>query len=204
MTGKSQICKKIILNKDRLFARPPEVCVWVYQEYDEDLHSELQELDYVVFTKELSDIYQFMDGKRVVLVVVDDRVTTILKNSADIIKLFVQTTHHYSLIFILVLHAIFIKDLRLANLQTSYLILTKALRDPSSTFRLSYQLDPLNPKFMYSAYLRAIKKKKFVDFCICMHVEDDERTKYRSSVFFWEGIEIYLPASSTQLGPSKF
>lgn len=202
MSGKSSICKKIILNKERLFKKPPEIIIWVYQEA-QDLHEELMNRPDVIFTKDIEDIYTYMDGTQVVMIIVDDRITSILKNSHDIIKLMVQKTHHYQLIFVLVLHAIFVKDLRLANLQTSYLVITKLLRDYSSVYRLSYQLNPLNPKLVYSAYEHTARRQKYVDFCICLHSENDERTRYRSSIFFWEDATVFIPTNFIQYNTAK-
>lgn len=195
MSGKSTLCKKIVQNKDRLFTKPPSLIIWVYNE-ENSVDEELRERSDIIFTKELSDIYTYLDGETTILVILDDRTTNLLQNNKEVIKLFVQTVHHFKLIFVLVIHAIFIKDLRLANLQTNYLLITKNIRDKSSILALSYQISPLAPKLIYSAYEYTIRDKKFADFCICLHPNDHEKTRFRSSVFFWENITIFLPTSS--------
>lgn len=191
-SGKSTICKKIVLNKDRLFTTPPVLTIWVYEQ-PQGLHDELSDRDDVIFVKNLDEAKEHIDGERMVMLIVDDKISSILKSNADIIKYMTATVHHQNVIFVLILHSIFVKNLRLANLQANYLILMALHRDLSSIFRLSYQMLPFNSKFVYSAYMHSIANKQYPHFVIALHPKDDSRTRYRSNLFFWEECILFLP-----------
>ncbi len=73
------------------------------------------------------------------------------------------------------------------------------IRDVSSILRLSFQLQPLNCKFVYNAYIHAVSKNQFAHFAICLHAKDSELARYRSTIFFWEDLTIYLPKNGNSV-----
>lgn len=199
MSGKTTLAKNIYYHKDRLFTIPPELTIWIYQEIEE-WHSDFKDRDDVIFLNDFDEVKRHLETEeRTVMIIADDRTSYMLRKNSDMLTYFLEKVHHNNLIFVCVLHAIFVPNCRLANLQTSYLIITKMIRDVSSILRLSFQLKPLNTKFVYNAYMHAVSKAPFSHFVICLHAKDSELTRYRSTIFFWEDLTIYLPGNGDSL-----
>lgn len=177
---------KIIKHRERLFKEPIDDIVWVYGEWQE-LYEKLQiEEPSIKFTQDKDDALQVLESDSKCLIILDDRTVETLANNSDLLAYFVQKSHHRAAVFLWLTHAIFLPKCRLAQINATYCIVLRMLRDSSAIFRLGYQLLPTNPKFIYEAYRYAVNKKPYSYILFCFHPTDPVGTRIRTSAFFWE------------------
>lgn len=160
--------------------------IWLYSEM-QPLYEKLQLEDpSIIFTKDNQDVFDEIELGEPVIVILDDQTVQALTNITNLLTFFVQSAHHKHAVFIWLTHAIFIPKCRLIQINSTYLVVFKMLRDSSSIYRLGYQLMPSSPKFIYEAYRYAVNKKPYSYIFFLFHPSDASGTRVRTSLFFWE------------------
>lgn len=194
MSGKSTLAGSIVKNRKRIFKEKVDRVYWLYGEW-QPLYENLQTEDAnIIFTKENNDILDALESGERFMCVIDDRTLETLSNNTDILSFFIQKSHHKEAVFLWLTHAIFLPKCRLIQINASYCIVLKMLRDSSSILRLGYQLCPTNPKFIYEAYQYSVNKKPYAHILFLFHPSDAPGTRIRTSIFFWErDFEIIRP-----------
>ena len=116
------------------------------------------------------------------------------EKDAIIAKLFTEKSHHGNLGVVYLVQNLFhkSKDHRTISLNTSYLVLTKNVRDASQVIHLAKQLYPNNTKFFQQAYQMATKEPYTYPFVDLMPTCPDE-IRLRSGIFLTDKHYVYQP-----------
>lgn len=167
------------------------------------LYETIQEEDSsILFTEDTQDVLDVLETGEPSIVIIDDRTLQALSNNTDLLSWFLQKSHHKQAVFIWLTHAIFLPKCRLIQINSTYCIVFKMLRDSSSIYRLGYQLMPTNSKFIYEAYKYAVNKKPYSYIMFLFHPSDAKNTRIRTSLFFWEkDFEIIRPQNAASNDP---
>lgn len=184
--GKSYLAAKIVKHRKRLFKKKVDKVIWLYSEMQPLYETLQQEESEITFTKDNQDVLDELESGEPVIVVLDDQTIQTLANNSSLLTFFVQSSHHKQAVFIWLTHAIFLPKCRLIQINSTYLVVFRMLRDSSSIYRLGYQLMPSSPKTIYEAYRYSVNKNSYSYIFFLFHPSDVAGTRIRTSLFFWE------------------
>ena len=121
-SGKTSYMRKLVEMGDRVFTIPPSKYVWlynIYQDLYDQIGSTVQNVQSVQGLPTRSDIEQWAENERHLVLIVDD-LYHLLINSRDILDLFVLLCHHLTVTVVITCHNIFMNS-RYAKTMTTNL-----------------------------------------------------------------------------------
>ena len=129
------------------------------------------------------------------LLVLDDQMSD-LENSKELVKLFIQGSHHRNLSVILLLQNLFQKGkaIRTATLNAKYIVLFKNPRDKVQAAVMGRQIYPLKGKSFMSV-LETATQKPYSYLVIDLQPETPDEYRLRGNIFPSEsspGADIYI------------
>ena len=148
-SGKTQLVKKIIHNKNRLIDKDISKILWFYSEW-QPIFNNLVTLNKVQFIQGPPS-YDLLIGEKPDLIIIDDLMNEI---SRFIMDVFTKLSHHLNFSVILIVQNLFFNSpiMRTISLNSHYIILMKNPRDKSQIRVLAHQMYPGNNKFFIDSY----------------------------------------------------
>lgn len=187
-SGKTHLCAEIVKHRERLYTEKFDKVVWLYQHWQPTFEV-LQETDEVVFTKDFSKVQELAaDSSERTLIILDDVIVQLLKNSISILQLFLEGSHHCNNTIILQSQSLYVPGCRLIQINTHYLVVFRLYRDISSIYKLAFQIDPRHTKTIFEIYNHAVNSRPYGTFVSCNHPKDNDLLRFRSSVFPWQSL----------------
>lgn len=190
--GKTRLIGEMIVHRDKLYATHIPKAVFFYSEY-QPLYDEIKERDSnVEFTNDEEEFKRYIDEPGEAVLVVDDKVSLLMKSNQTLMELVLQKSHHNRKAVIIVTQNLYVSTARCTFTNCKYLVLFQNLRDKSTIYRLGYQLMPTNPKFPLLAYEHAVNSRPYGYLFISFDPREKEILRYRSNVLFWTSAPIYV------------
>ena len=163
-SGKSQLTRKILFHRQKLFAsNPPQKILYCYNVFQPLFEQIEYECPGIVFHQGLPSeqfIDQFSSDRVHSICVLDDLAH--LASKSDLIEiLYTQKSHHMNITPILITHNLFTqnKNFRTISLNTQYFCLFPSFRDSGQMKCLAKQIFPNNMQCLLNAYEDVMKKK---------------------------------------------
>jgi hypothetical protein len=187
-SGKSELTKQIILNKNAMFHHPPERVIWCYSEST----ALCTELDDVEFHEGLFNLDSLDISKRT-LIIYDDMVNNEEANK-HMLEVSVKKSHHMNLSAFWITQNMFApnKHNRTISINASYMILMKSPRDRLQISYLSRQVYPHKSKFVLESYNDATSNPHgylLIDF----KQSTPEKFRFRTNILPNEDTIVYVP-----------
>ena len=191
-TGKTTFVKKLLGNVQVMIGPPPENIKYFYSEY-QDTFAEIKSLvPNIEFIEGVPDvIFDSINPKTRNLYIFDDMMG---EQDSVIAKLFTKKSHHGNLSVIYIVQNLFhqSKDHRTISLNSSYIVLTKNVRDASQVIHLAKQIYPNNVKYFQQAYQMATAEP-FSYLFIDLTPTCPDETRLRSGIFPNDKHYVYVP-----------
>jgi hypothetical protein len=157
-TGKSTLLLKLLKLRDYVFEQPAGEAFYLFSE-DQAGFDEYKKLPGVTFSQSYKEVDEWISPKRNQLVIVDDFVLDLEKNSEFanwITDLYVKRARHSSTTVIFATQNLFAKNLRILRLSCSNLILFSSKTDSKTITVLASQIAPSNSSLILKAYLDSV------------------------------------------------
>lgn len=189
-SGKTRWTFQLIENAQKMIEPPPQSIVYCYGVYQ---HLFDQYRRYVNFHQGLPDVNSF-DGRRRVLLIIDDLMSEVDDNVANI---FTRGSHHKNISVVFLVQNMFHKNkhMRTISLNTHYMVLYRNVRDASQINALARQMYPNNPSFLISAYKQATDRAwgyLLLDF----RGQTSEELRVRTNIFPGESHFVFVPETT--------
>jgi hypothetical protein len=197
--GKSQFSIKLLKNISKLMNPIPSQIIWAYGVKNEVQNEQImQENPNVQFVEGIPDQTLFNDPKVHSLVILDDLMNDIGKNS-QIAKLFTVDSHHCNTSVIAILHNLFNQEKfsRTLALNTHYNIVFRSKRDKRQITQLNSQMFPIYPNYLQTAYEIATGKP-FGYLVIDLHPKTPESISVHTGIFDDEVPIVFLPTNEKE------
>jgi len=187
--GKTELLFKILNERKRIIDKPIDKVYYVYGIYqikfdeyakidpDVSFHSTIP-----VVEKKENSLFIFDDYQ-------SNLSTEINKTFTDFIT---RECHHNSVSVIYTLQNAYIKNLRTASLNTTYMIFFNQIRDQTTIHQIARQMFPSKTNFLIEAYQYCTQKPRGYIF-IDMHVLQNPKFRVRSNVFNDEDCVLFSP-----------
>lgn len=199
-SGKTEVVKRILQERHNLFSMPIEKIVFVYNVWQK-LYDDLKDDDDIIFTKD-DNIVDDYAGKRLI-VVYDDLMLDFMMKPQSLQKKFLVDSHHKGQFIIFIVQALFFHNARLLHLNCKYYVLLRFLKDKGMLRRFFAQYDSSLTDALYTVYQECTHKNRFGHFLLSLHPLEDDRVRFRSSVFPTKDLIIYQPHGAVYPEASK-
>jgi hypothetical protein len=190
-TGKTKWLLKFINNRQVIIKNPPNHVLYCYSEINEDILN-LKKDGIEVFngipTKE-----DIQTKPKNLLLILDDLANEIKPEFLDI--LYTRGSHHWNVSVILVTQNLFDKNIKVARINSHFLVLMKSPQSLLQIKTLGSQLFPGKINYFMESYYDAIEKNKFGYLIINMQPNSAPDFRLTTSIFPNENTIIYLPIS---------
>lgn len=192
--GKSQLALQIALNRDKVYDKRQERCVFLYNQYQSAFDDIKKKDDSILFTNDIDKLEEVISEERGGLLVILDDFLLQMQSSLNeyISNFFVHRTHHENLSVILLQQVLYAKNARVLNLNAHYLVIFRMTRDSRQIMCLGSQMLPEKPRFVYECYKLATSKP-YSYLLIDMYPNTLEEARFRSSVFINKDLRLYIP-----------
>ena len=179
-SGKTELVKKLILNRNEFIVEPPEKIIFHYSEFQSSYDDLIREgVEFIQGPPS-----ELPDGSKRVLLIIDDLLHE-TGNSRSMAELFTRGIHHRNTSVIYIIQNLFDRgssQLRTISLQASALIIMRSPRDSSQILPLARQVCPQDPNFIVDAYRQATIEPHsylYLDFQQKTHTQ----IRVRSNIF---------------------
>lgn len=192
--GKSRLALEIALNRDKVYDKKQERCVYLYNQYQSLFDDIKQKDDSIVFTNDIDKLEECIaEDKGGLLIILDDFLLQMQSHLNEYISnFFIQRTHHENLSVILLQQVLYAKNARVLNLNAHYLVIFRMTRDSRQVLCLGSQMLPDKPRFIYECYKLATSKP-YTYLLLDLYPNTVEEARYRSSVFVTKDLRLYTP-----------
>lgn len=193
-SGKSQLALQIALNREKVYDRKQEKCIYLYNQYQKAFDEAKEKDDSIVFTNDIEELEEFISqATGGLLIILDDFLLQMQSSLNDYIsQFFVHRTHHEDLSIILLQQVLYAKNARVLNLNAHYLVIFRMTRDSRQVLCLGSQMMPDKHRFVYDAYKLATSKP-YSYLLIDLYPSTPEEARFRSSVFVDKNLRLYSP-----------
>jgi hypothetical protein len=188
-TGKTEWIKKLIRHKETVIKDPPIHILYCYGEINPEivkLKTEGVELFHGVPRKE-----DIIERPKNLLLILDDLITDIDPKFLEL--LYTRGSHHWDISIITVTQNLFDKNIKIARINSHYIIL---MRNPQGLLQiktLSNHLFPGKTKYFMESYNDAVESKPYGYLMVNMHPNISDELKLTTNIFPGEQTIIYLP-----------
>lgn len=192
--GKSQLALQIALNREKVYDKKQERCVYLYNQY-QDAFDDIKQLDdSIIFTNDIDKLEEYIaENRGGLLIILDDFLLQMQTSLNDYISnFFVHRTHHENLSVILLQQVLYAKNARVLNLNAHYLVIFRLTRDSRQVLCLGSQMLPDKPRFVYECYKLATSKP-YSYLLIDLYPNTIEEARFRSSIFVTTDLRLYTP-----------
>ena len=183
-SGKSVLVSQIVKFRNTLFTTAVKNVVCVYRHW-QPLYAGMQD-DGVHFTTEIPEDLP-LDS----ILILDD----LMSESSDrFVSIFTRESHHQNTTVIYLSQALFGNKIqRLLSINSTYIVLTKSVRDKLSISTFGRQAFPGQGPYFLDAYKKATSKP-FGYLLVDLHPETRDQLRLRSSILPSEApVRIYTP-----------
>jgi len=200
-SGKTTWLYKVLSAKEELFPGdiPQSIlyCYGVWQELFEKMEKEIPNIIFHHGIPSSSQIEDICKNNHHNIVVLDDLMNEVVKNS-EIELLFTRGAHHKKLSIIYLNQNMFCqgKNARGIALNSHYLILFKNLRDCSQIQKLGQQINPGKSRLLVEAYENCMEEK-FGYLIIDLSPNAHKDFRLRTRIFPGEDTIVYCPKGSS-------
>lgn len=187
-SGKSFFTKKLLENKNNVFAPlPPKHVILFYREWQK-LYEEMRAGNLVnEFIKGMPDekTLKKLLSKNMknsgTLVIFDDLMSDIGNTLSNCFTVY---SHHYNTTVLLLIQSLFLenKSYRICSLNSHYIILMKNKRDGASVSYLARQISPYNTRYITQAYAKATENP-YSYLLFDMRQETNDLIRIRNNIF---------------------
>lgn len=153
-SGKTELCKSLLLHRKQMFDPPPERVIWCYSEYQPSYDNIID----VEFNEGMFDLDTLNTSQRT-LIIYDDLSHDELVDK-EMVRIFTKLSHHRNLSCIYITQNVFAKNkyARSISLNASYIIMMSSPRDRMQISFLARQVYPSQSKFLVEAFTSATSK----------------------------------------------
>ena len=188
-TGKTEWIKKLLKNKDHMIKEPPKHILYCYGEINPEIlklkHDGI-EIFHGVPTRQ--DIDQ--RGKNLLLIL-DDLISDIDPKFLEI--LYIRGSHHWNVSVITVTQNLFDKNIKVARINSHYLVLMKNPQGLHQIKTLASHLFPGKTGYFFESYNNAVENHPYGYLVINMRPNSKEDFKLSTNIFPGEQTTFYLP-----------
>jgi hypothetical protein len=188
-TGKTKWLLKFIDYRNFLVDNPPAHILYCYSEINEDILN-LKKNGVEVYngipTKE-----EILSKPKNLLLILDDLLNEIKQDFLNVI--FTRGSHHWNVSVILVTQNLFDKNIKIARINSHFLILMKSPQGLLQIKTLGSQLFPGKTQYFLESYHDAIENKPYGYLCINMSPNTSPDFRLSTNIFPKEKTIIYLP-----------
>ena len=198
-SGKTEMTRKLIHHRHKMFETPPVEVHYCYREYQSEVFSEMEKKDGVVFHQGVPTLEtmkawsQDVSGAHL-LVVLDDMQNEIVK-SQEMATVFSVLSHHSNISIMCLVQNIFpqARYSRDISLNCGYMMLMNTKRDRLQLTSLARQLCPGNVRFFTSAFEDAVSSKSYGYLVVDMHPATPPKYMLRTNIWPDEMTIVYKP-----------
>ena len=188
-TGKTEWIKKLLKNKDAMINEPPQHILYCYGEINPEIlklkHDGI-EIFHGVPTRD--DIAK---REKNLLLILDDLISDIDPKFLEI--LYIRGSHHWNVSVITVTQNLFDKNIKVARINSHYLILMKNPQGLLQIKTLASHLFPGKTGYFFESYNNAVENHPYGYLVINMRPNSTEDFKLSTKVFPGEQTTFYLP-----------
>ena len=188
-TGKTEWIKKLLKNKDAMINEPPQHILYCYGEINPEIlklkHDGI-EIFHGVPTRD--DIAK---REKNLLLILDDLISDIDPKFLEI--LYIRGSHHWNVSVITVTQNLFDKNIKVARINSHYLILMKNPQGLLQIKTLASHLFPGKSKYFLESYNNAVENHPYGYLLINMRPNAKEHFKLSTNIFPGEQTTFYLP-----------
>jgi hypothetical protein len=182
-SGKTEFTKKLILNAELLFDKPPRKIYWCYAEWQpayDDLLTKRPDIQFVNSTPDIDTLKSNADTSQ--LLVMDDMMDTMRRSEGSLDKLFTTSSHHWNLSIIHIVQNAFYMGLRTSRINCQYLVLMKNPADRLQVKTLGRFIFPESTKAFEEAFIDATNKP-YGYLLIDLSQTTSDKMRLRTSIF---------------------
>lgn len=166
-SGKSFLCCKIVLERDKLFQTPPDRVIYFFQDH-QAIFDDIKEQDNsVIFVNTIEDFENELQSEEQfsnTLVIFDDfLIKSLYEEVKYIINFFLRRSHHLNVSTIFQSQLLFPRNLKSLALNSSYFILLKS-NNQQQVHHWLRQIDPYCWKAVLAAYNDCTENTEFGHF----------------------------------------
>jgi len=192
-SGKSNLAIQIALNREKVYNKKQDLCIYVYNQYQTIFDDVKQKDSSIVFTNDIDTLEDYISKSDSLLIIFDDFMLQMQSTLNEYISsFFVHRTHHENLSVILLQQVLYAKNARVLNLNAHYLIVFRLTRDSRQILCLGHQMMPEKPRFVYDCYKLATSKP-YSYLVIDLYPNTVDSARFRSSVFVDSNLKLYVP-----------
>ena len=167
-SGKTSILTKILENKLSIFSTPPAHIMYCYKAW-QDTYDTLKASNHVnrfyegvPSDEEIEKSASKYKEEKGMMLILDDLIADAFSSSqCDLVKLFTVSSHHMNITVVVLLHNLFMKDLRILSLNTHHFFITKNPRSYIQIQHLGREMFPGYKNFLPKAFKDATKNQNY-------------------------------------------
>jgi hypothetical protein len=196
-SGKTYWVKKLLTFSKELFSDKPPFkilyCFGLWQPQYEEMENNIPNITFNKGLPTISQIESISAEKKHSIVVLDDLMSEVVKNS-EIEHLFTRGAHHKNLSIIFLNQNMFCqgKNAKTINLNCHYLVLFKNLRDSSQIRRLGQQIFPGESSLLVDAY-KDCMQEPYGYLVVDLSPVSHQKHRLRTHIFPGEDTIVFLP-----------
>lgn len=194
-SGKTNLVIQMIKNLAKVYDKPINKIVFLYsiwQSAYEDIKSD------VVFVTDADDIDAHIDKDYNSLVVFDDQILNIQKNNKQLESFYVQKAHHLNCAVVFLCQNIYAKNIRLASVNSDFVIIFNFPRDYSMVNSYFRQMDSSISKDLFNVYREIVTSGPYKYIVLAFHPSVDQSLRIRDSIFPSKDLVVYRPRQNGQ------
>jgi len=187
--GKTELLFEILSKRKDIIDKPINKVYYIY-----GIHQAKFD-EYSLLDKEVSfhaNIPTVEDKSNTLFVFDDYQLNLSTDMNTAFTNFITRECHHNSVSVIYTLQNAYMKNLRTASLNTTYMIFFNQIRDQTTIHQIAKQMFPCNSSYLIEAYKQCIKKPRGYIF-IDMHGDQNNNFRLRSNVFDTEDCLIFSP-----------
>lgn len=194
-SGKSRTTMDILLNRNRLFTKPVDLCIYFYQ-CEQSLIEDVKNLDpsihFVNSKTDLEDLLAQEEYSHACITFDDYYVDTLFTDQRYIIDWFTKRSHHNKCSLLYTSQMLPPKRLHVLTLNTHYFLLKKNFYE--SQFMYFFRaLNSNQWRFLWESYLNVVNKQAYSTFVISNHPKTNPLIRIRGFVLPSVGEIVYIP-----------
>jgi len=187
--GKTALIKRILKNNCEIIKGEITNIYYIYGIYQPIFQTIQRENPLVSFHSTIPEDYE----KRNALFIFDDLQSDLKEGHNKFFTDFItRESHHSSLSVIYTLQNMFMKNMRTAALNTTYIAFFNQIRDQSTIQTLGRQMFPERKGFLAEAYKKSTRNPRGYIF-IDMSIKQNPRFRIRSNLFNDDDMKIFVP-----------
>ena len=177
--GKSVLASEIVKANREIIRPTPQVIIWVYTIWQEDLFKKIRErTPGVIFCNGMDEFNKIELSKSVNHLVVLDDCMTCVSDSSEMVNLFTRKIHHFNIFLIYLAQTLYMKSKynTLIQRQAGYVILFENKRNnyEANHFGREVNLKPSDIKYLFRDAAKYLKRP-YILF-VCVPETDEQRS----------------------------